>query len=45
MTNWKGFVQNDINHMEFASFNSYKVSSTVFTTVIKTTSYPGNKDT
>lgn len=38
-------MPSDIKHMEFASFNFYKVSSTVFTMGIKATIYPGNKDT
>lgn len=38
-------MPNDIKQMEFASFNFYRVSSTVLTMGIKATIYPGNKDT
>lgn len=38
-------MPNDTKHMEFASSNVYKGSSTAFTTGIKTTNYPRNKDT
>lgn len=46
MTNSRGLCRmpNDIEHMEFASFNFYKVSSTVFTMGIKPAINPGNKD-
>lgn len=38
-------MPNDIKHMEFAHFNFYPVSSTVFTVRITTMIYPGNTDT
>lgn len=38
-------MPNDIEHMEFASFNVYQVSSSAFTMGIKTMLCPGNKDT